>query len=137
MGMRQEFAYNLSYEYQQLTAGARFAFYFIRYLGVEGDYRHYFASTPNNTGFTLSGDRLEAGSFSTYSVFRLYGDYFWEPDYLVGGVLLDSDQQRFQHRFQAFPLKTNPLPFCIKRKRVVFKIGTPEDWVVDYNPGRP
>ncbi|MGZ3698454.1 MAG: hypothetical protein ACXWPM_10630 [Bdellovibrionota bacterium] len=101
-GLREEFAYNLSYDYRQLFAGARFAFYFIKYIGVEGDYRHYFNSTPNNLGAVISGDRIEAGAFFDYSIFRVYGDFIWEPDYFVGASSSTVTSMGFQAGVKVF-----------------------------------
>lgn len=62
--------------YRQAVAGVAMSIYMSRYIGVEGLYRHSFDSTPNSSGFTVSGNRWEGGAFIDFKALRVYGTYY-------------------------------------------------------------
>ena len=60
--------------------GVRTSLYFARAFGLHGLYRHFYDSTPNPSGITYAGSRLEGGAFIEFSFLRFYGNYFSEPE---------------------------------------------------------
>jgi hypothetical protein len=52
--------------------------YIFRFFGLTGDYRYYFPET-SDLGTRLSDQRTSAGAFIEVSIFRVFGEYFWEP----------------------------------------------------------
>ncbi len=77
--------------------GARITLYFARAFGLNGLYRHFYESTPNPSGFTVSGSRLEGGAFIDFSFFRVYGNYFSEPEVQTfGGVSREISKTGFE-----------------------------------------
>jgi hypothetical protein len=64
--------------YRSGVAGVAYTLYLVKPLGIDGFWRHYFDSTPNSTGNSVSGNRLELGPFLDFSFVRLGGGYFRE-----------------------------------------------------------
>ena len=65
--------------FRNAVLGVGTTIYIAKYFGVDGFYRHYFDSTPNATGSSLSGHRFEVGAFIDFSLLRVYGNYYDEP----------------------------------------------------------
>lgn len=66
--------------FQNGLAGIGIAIYLAKYFGIDGRWRHAFASTPNSSGQSFSGDQYQAGAFIDFSFLRLYGKYIYETD---------------------------------------------------------
>ena len=62
--------------YRSFFLGLSLTFYIARSFGLEGVYRHYFPSSPNEAGLSFSGDRLLGGAFIDFKFVRVYADYF-------------------------------------------------------------
>lgn len=64
--------------YRSATAGVAYTLYLFKPMGIDGFWRHYFSSTPNSSGNTVSGNRFEVGPFLDFSFVRIGGGYFRE-----------------------------------------------------------
>jgi hypothetical protein len=75
-------------------AGVSLTLYLRRFFGLEGNYRHHFASTVLSTGVPLESDRFEGGGFIDFSFVRVYADYFHEAGgtYQLGGFTQSGGQ---------------------------------------------
>lgn len=60
--------------------GLKMDIYIARALGIHGLYRHFYESTPNASGLTLTGERWEAGGFLEFAILRVYANYIAEPE---------------------------------------------------------
>lgn len=61
-------------------AGATMAIYLTQFVGIEGLFRHHFASVPGDTGARTTGNRWEAGAFIDFSFVRVLGKVIWENE---------------------------------------------------------
>lgn len=64
--------------FQNALAGVGLAIYLAKYFGIDGRWRHAFASTPNASGLSFGGDQYEGGAFIDFSFLRFYGKYIYE-----------------------------------------------------------
>lgn len=64
--------------YRDAVGGLAYTLYLMKPFGLTGFWRHYFDSTPNSTGNTVSGDRFELGPFLDFGILRFDGGYFHE-----------------------------------------------------------
>jgi hypothetical protein len=71
---------------RQATVGLSFAIYFAKFFGIDGVVRYHFFSTPLPTGDSVHGMRVEGGPFIDFSFVRVFGQYFWEPDWFASGA---------------------------------------------------
>jgi hypothetical protein len=71
-------------ELRNAYAGATLTLYLARFFGIDGGYRHQFASVPGPSGIFPAEDRYEAGAFLDFKVLRLYGKYFAGSE--TGGI---------------------------------------------------
>lgn len=58
--------------------GGRMSLYLTKFFGIDGQYRHFFDSVPNETGTRISGDRFEGGAFLDFKFLRFFGTYYTE-----------------------------------------------------------
>jgi hypothetical protein len=54
--------------------------YLAKPFGLEGLFRYHFDSTPSSS-VRIGGMRAEGGAFLDFKFFRVYGTYFWEPEW--------------------------------------------------------
>jgi hypothetical protein len=64
-------------------AGVGMSIYLARFFGIDGFYRHYFASVPSSAGYAVSGSHAEGGAFIDFKFFRIFGNYFYRPETTV------------------------------------------------------
>jgi len=74
VGLRNE-ASSLK-SFRNLFTGVSLTLYLTKYMGVEGLYRHFFPSTPNELGESVSGNRYQGGAFLVFFNTRVFLDYF-------------------------------------------------------------
>ncbi len=92
LGIRNET--NSLKSFRNLFTGASLTLYLVKSMGVEGLYRHFLPSTPNEIGQNVSGTRIQAGAFLVFSNTRLYLNYFsdaetnWTANGVTGGFRL-------------------------------------------------
>ncbi len=67
--------------------------YLFRFLGLNGEYRHYFAQ-KSNLGAELSGHRATTGLFIESGFLRIFGEYFREPLAFKQSGLTTSSEER-------------------------------------------
>jgi hypothetical protein len=78
-------------------AEAELHIYVVKMLGLNGAYRYYFPSN-SNLGNRLAGHRTNAGAFIELGIFRVYGNYFWEPLQLraADGTVTQENRDGFE-----------------------------------------
>lgn len=86
-GLRHEDRGATAGNFRSIFVGTSLTFYFMKFFGIEGLYRHYFGLTPDAAGAIVSSDRVEGGAFLEFSLVRIFMDYVYEPySFNVGGV---------------------------------------------------
>lgn len=73
------------------VAGVSVSFYFNKYFGIEGLFRHHFTGRASN-GSSLYLNRWQGGAFIDFSFFRVGGGYYSDSD---GGTLALSPSGAF------------------------------------------
>lgn len=73
---------NSAGHFRSILTGVSLTIYLAKFFGIEGLYRHYFSSTPTDSGGIDSGDRFLAGAFLDFKFVRIYGEYFWNVENL-------------------------------------------------------
>lgn len=68
--------------YRNALAGVSMTIYLAKSFGIEGLYRHSFASTPNASDFLYDGDRYEGTAFIDFKFLRIFGNYYYEKENL-------------------------------------------------------
>ncbi len=91
VGVRQQ--NELTSAFRQLIVGGSLTMYLAKFFGVEGLFRYHFGSTPTSASEVVGGMRVEGGAFIDFSLFRVYGQYFWEPEWRTVGAT-SSRQER-------------------------------------------
>jgi hypothetical protein len=89
-GLRSESPTGSPVAFRNAFAGVKLTIYLARYFGLDGNYRHFFDSTPNPAGYLLTGQSWEANAFIDFNVFRVYGGYFSAPEILAGDYNSDT-----------------------------------------------
>ena len=64
-----------SYTARNAVLGGRLSLYLTKFFGIEGNYRHFFASASSLNGLDFSGNRFEAGAFLDFAFLRFYGNW--------------------------------------------------------------
>lgn len=59
--------------------------YFLDFIGLFGEYRHFFKS-DSNQGRQLVGSRTRAGAFVEYGILQVTGSYWEEPSEITGAT---------------------------------------------------
>jgi hypothetical protein len=83
--------------FQNAILGAEMTLYVAKFFGIKGLYHHYFDSTPNGTGATLGGSRLEGGAFIDFNFLRVFGLYFSESISSSNTTLYTGDTRSGVH----------------------------------------
>ncbi len=73
--------------------GVGTSLYLIKSFGVDALYRGYLLSSNRDGGGRTRGFRVEAGPFIDFKFVRVYGQYFYELERVLGNEL-QSDQRR-------------------------------------------
>ena len=66
--------------FRNATAGLWLSVYLAKFFGIQGVFRHFFDSTPNTAGITVSGNRYEGGAFLDFRALRVFGTYVNESE---------------------------------------------------------
>jgi hypothetical protein len=84
-------------------ADAQLQLYLFKPFGLTGGYRYYFP-TDSNHGNGLQGQRVTAGAFFEFLIFRLYGNYYQEPMRVTpaGGTTYTETRQGFDGGVQLY-----------------------------------
>jgi len=72
--------------YRNALAGGSLSIYIKRYFAITGLYRHYFSSTPTESGAVSSGDRFEGGALVDFKLLQIYGNYFAEQENATASI---------------------------------------------------
>jgi hypothetical protein len=71
--------------FRQPALGGSITLYIAKPVGLEGLFRYHLDSTPSSAGATVGGMRVEGGGFIEFKFLRIYGTYFWEPEWRNSG----------------------------------------------------
>ncbi len=77
VGLKQD-SVGSSYTARNAVLGGRLSLYLTKFFGIEGNYRHFFASAANLSGADFSGSRFEAGAFLDFAFLRFFGNWYSE-----------------------------------------------------------
>lgn len=95
-GVRGQAVDNSGVGFRSALAGVSTSFYFTRYFGIDGLYRHYFDSTGSTAGVTVGGNRYEGGAFLDFKFLRIFGTYFSEPEtQTAAGTSVDTTRSGY------------------------------------------
>jgi hypothetical protein len=89
--------------WDNLYAEGELQLYIFRWLGLKGNYRHYFPAT-SNFGQRLAGHRATGEVFFEFSIFRLFADYWVEPVTLTSseGSSVSQTREGYQGGLRLF-----------------------------------
>lgn len=87
--------------WENVVASATLRIYFLSFIGLFGEYRHFFES-ESNLNQKLSGYRVRSGAFIEWGLLRLFGAYWQEPLELTpsGGAKVTQDRDGVQAGIQ-------------------------------------
>jgi hypothetical protein len=81
---------NSGEKWENPFAAANLKLYFLSFIGLYGEYRHFFPK-KSNFGRELEGSRVRSGAFLEYGILQVTGSYWREPSEIQNGTEVEKE----------------------------------------------